>query len=231
MGDIKESRQFILCTTVIRYSYVRKIDANQPGWGYNFQSQTKEEYQRWLQLLKSQIPNCEKFARLELLAKVLSWAEMDGYERFDLGMAVKTTIDEAEKKDKKDDDCRLYKNSTPDMAVLDVIKKEVGQEGSNILNMAVALKDLGLAMFQDGFSWIQKKMKLVTRILEKEEEILQDQEYLSSLGSEVIQGKIESKTQVKMRIQDLNKMIKEVEVNIENYGKLQVSNDGSMETK
>ena len=192
-----------------------------------------EEYQRWLEILKSQIPNCEKFARLELLAKVLSWSELDGYERFDLGMVMKATIDEAEKnlKEKKDDDCRLYKNSTPDMAVVNVIKKEVGQEGSNILNMAVALKDLGLAMFQDGFCWIQKKMKLVTRILEKEEEILQDQEYLSNLGSEVIQGKIESKTQVKMRFQDLNKMIKEVEVDIENYGKLQVSNDGSLETK
>ena len=83
MEDIKKSRQFILCTTVIRYSYVRKIDANQAGWGFNFQSQTKEEYQRWLQLLKSQIPNCEKFARLEILAKVLSWAELDGYEHFD----------------------------------------------------------------------------------------------------------------------------------------------------
>ena len=152
---------------------------------------------------------------------MLSWAELDGYEHFDLGMAIKTAIDEAEKKmkDKKDDDFRLYKNSTPDMAVLDVIKKEVGQEGSNILNMAVALKDLGLAMFLDGFSWIQKKMKLVTKILELEQEILQGQEYLSSLGSEVIQGKIESKTQVKMRFQDLNKMIMEVEADIENYGK------------
>ena len=164
---------------------------------------------------------------------MLSWAELDGYEHFDLGMAIKTAIEEAEQKmkDKKDDDFRLYKNSTPDMTVLDVIKKEVGQEGSNILNMAVALKDLGLAMFQDGFGWIQKKMKLVTKILELEQEILQAQEYLSSLGSEVIQGKIESKTQVKMRIQDLNKMIKEVEVDIENYGNLQVSNDGSIETK
>ena len=153
MEDIKKSRQFILCTTVIRYSYVRKIDANQAGWGFNFQSQTKEEYQRWLQLLKSQIPNCEKFPRLEILAKVLSWAELDGYEHFDLGMAIKTAIGEAEQKmkDKKDDDFRLYKNSTPDMSVLDVFKKEVGQEGSNILNMAVALKNLGLAMFQDGF--------------------------------------------------------------------------------
>ena len=163
---------------------------------------------------------------------MLSWAELDGYEHYDLGMAIKTAIDEAEKKmkDKKDDDFRLYKNSTPDMAVLDVIKKEVGHEGSNILNMAVALKDLGLAMFLDGFSWIQKKMKLVTRILEKEEEILQGQEYLSNLSSEVIQGKIESKTQVKMRYQDLNKKIKEAEVDIDNYGKLQVSNEGSLET-
>ena len=164
---------------------------------------------------------------------MMSWAELDGYEHFDLGMAIKTAIEEAElkMKDKKDDDFRLYKNSTPDMNVLDVIKKEVGQEGSNILNMAVALRNLGLAMFQDGFGWIKKKINLVTKILELEQEILQAQEYLSSLGSEVIQGKIESKTQVKMRFQDLNKMIKEVEVDIENYGKLQVSNDGSLETK
>ena len=34
-----------------------------------------------------------------------------------------------------------------------------------------------------------------------------------------------------MRYQDLNKKIKEAEVDIENYGKLQVSNDGSIETK
>ena len=233
MEDIKKSRQFILCTTVIRYSYVRKIDANKAGWGFNFQSQTKEEYQRWLQILKSQIPNCEKFASLELLAKVLSWAEMDGFERFDLGTVVNATIDEAEKKlkDKKDDDYLLYKNSTPDMAVLDAIKKEVGEEGSTILNMAVVLKELGKALFLEGFRWIQRKMKLVTRILEKEEEILQGQEYLSNLSSEVIQGKIESKAQVKMRYQDLNKKIKEAEVDIENYGKLQVANDGSIETK
>ena len=71
MEDIKKSRQFILCTTVIRYSYVRKIDANQAGWGFNFQSQTKEEYQRWLQIPKTQIPNCEKFARLEILSLIL----------------------------------------------------------------------------------------------------------------------------------------------------------------
>ena len=106
MEGIKNTRQFMLCQTVIRYSYVRKIDANQAGWGFNFQNQTKEEYQRWLQILKSQIPNCEKFAKLELLAEVLSWAELDGYDRFDLGMVMKATIDEAEKKlkEKKDDD-------------------------------------------------------------------------------------------------------------------------------
>ena len=153
MEGIKNTRQFMLCQTVIRYSYVRKINATEAGWGFNFQSQTKEEYQKWLQILKSQIPNCEKFAKLELLAEVLSWAELDGYDRFDLGMVMKATIDEAEKKlkEKKDDDCRLYKNSTPDMAVLDAIKKEVGEEGSTILNMAVVLKELGLAMFLERF--------------------------------------------------------------------------------
>ena len=160
----------MLCQTVLRYSYVRKINATEAGWGFNFQNQTKEEYLRWLQILKSAIPNCEKFAKLELLAEVLSWAELDEYERFDLGMVVKATIDEAEKrlKEKKDDDCRLFKNSTPDMAVLDAIRKEVGEEGSTILNMAVVLKELGKAMFLEGFRWIQRKMKLVTRILEKE---------------------------------------------------------------
>ena len=47
----------------------------------------------------------------------------------------------------------------------------------------------------------------------------------------MIQGKIDSKAQVKMKYQDLNKKIKEAEVDIENYGKLQVANDGSIETK
>ena len=117
------------------------------------------------------------------------------------------------------------------MAVLDAIRKEVGEDNSTILNMDVVLKELGKAMFSEGFRWIQRKMKLVTKILEKEEEILQGQEYLSNLSSEVIQGKIESKAQVKMRYQDLNKKIKEAEVDIENYGKLQVADDGSIETK
>ena len=37
MGDeIKKSRQYILCTTVLRYSYVRKIDDNTVGWGIIF---------------------------------------------------------------------------------------------------------------------------------------------------------------------------------------------------
>ena len=67
MDEIKKSRQFILCATVLRYSYVRKA-----RWGFNFHSQTEEEFQRWLHLLKSQVPNCEKFSRLELLSKVLS---------------------------------------------------------------------------------------------------------------------------------------------------------------
>ena len=84
---------------------------------------------------------------------------------------------------------------------------------------------------QDDFGWIKKKMKLVTKILELEQEILQAQEYLSSLGSEVIEGKIESKIQVRRGYQNLNKMVKEVEADIENYGKLQVSNVGSMEIK
>ena len=109
MEEIKKLRQFIVCATVLRYSYVRKIDANQVGWGYNFQNQTKEEYQRWIQLLKSQIPNCEKYPRLEILGKVMSWAELEGYEHFDLGIAIKTAIEEAElkMKDKKDDDFHL----------------------------------------------------------------------------------------------------------------------------
>ena len=130
MEDIKKSRQFILCTTVLRYSYVRKIDANKARWGFNFHSQTKEEFQRWLHLLKSQVPNCEKFSRLELLSKVLSWCEMDGYNRFDLGMEMMTTIEEAERKMKnnEDDFYLLNKHSTPDMTVLDVILKKVGQE-------------------------------------------------------------------------------------------------------
>ena len=73
MGDeIKKSRQYILCTTVLRYSYVRKIDDKQVGWGYNFQNQSKEEYLRWSQLVKAQIPNCEKYSRLENLRKVMS---------------------------------------------------------------------------------------------------------------------------------------------------------------
>ena len=101
MEGIKNTRQFMLCQTVIRYSYVRKINATEADWGFNFQSQTKEEYQKWLQILKSQIPNCEKFDKLGLLAEVLSWAELDGYDRFDLGMVMKATIDEAEKKFKR----------------------------------------------------------------------------------------------------------------------------------
>ena len=122
MEEIKKLRQFILCATVLRYSYVRKIDANKARWGFNFHSQTKEEFQRWLHLLKSQVPNCEKFSRLELLSKVLSWCEMDGYKRFDLGMEMMTTIEEAERKmkDNEDDDYLLNKHSTPDMTVLDV---------------------------------------------------------------------------------------------------------------
>ena len=159
MDEIKKSRQFILCATVLRYSYVRKIDDNQVGWGYNFQNQTKEEYQRWIQLVKSPIPNCERYPKLENLGKVMSWAELEGYEHFDLGTTLKLAIDEAEQKmkDKKDDDFRLYKNSIPDMNVLDVIKKEVGQEGSSIPNMAVALRNLGLAMFKMDLAGSKRK--------------------------------------------------------------------------
>ena len=93
MGDeIKKSRQYILCTTVLRYSYVRKIDDNKVGWGYNFQNQSKEEYQRWSLLVKDQIPNCDKYTRLENLDKVMSWSQLDGYDRYDLGHTVMSAI-------------------------------------------------------------------------------------------------------------------------------------------
>ena len=71
MGDeIKKSRQFILCATVLRYSYVRKIDDNQVGWGYNFQNQSKEEYLRWSQLVKAQIPKFGKSDELVSIGRI-----------------------------------------------------------------------------------------------------------------------------------------------------------------
>ena len=118
MEEEKKSRQFILCATVLRYSYVREAH-----WAFNFYNQTEEEFQRWLHLLKSQVPDCEKFSRLELLSKVLSLCEMDGYTHYGIGIEMMTTIEEAERKmkDNEDDDYLLNKHSTPDMTVLDVI--------------------------------------------------------------------------------------------------------------
>ena len=141
---------------------MRKIDDNQVGWGYNFQNQSKEEYLRWSQLVKAQIPNCDKYSRLENLGKVMSWSQLEGYDTYDLGHTIMGAIDEAEQKmkEKKDDDFRLYKNSLPNMSVLEVIRKEVGHDEARIPNMALALKELGLAMFQDGFGWIKEKMDL-----------------------------------------------------------------------
>ena len=193
MGDeIKKSRQYILCTTVLRYSYVRKIDDNTVGWGYNFQSQSKEDYQRWSLLVKDQIPNCEKYTRLENLVKVMSWSQLDGYERYDLGHTVMSAIAEAEQKmkDKKDDEFRLYKNSIPTMSVLDIIRKEVQDDEAGIPNMALTLKKLGSAIFEDGLGWIKEKMGMAMRIMELEQEILHVQEVITKLPSEVIEGKI-----------------------------------------
>ena len=145
MDEKKKSRQFILCATVLRYSYVREAQ-----WAFNFYNQTEEEFQRWLYLLKSQVPDCEKFSRLELLSRVLSWCEMDGYSHCDIGLEMMTTIEEAERKMKDNEDhfYLLNKHSTPDMSVLDVILKKVGQERHELLNWAVVLWDLALDMFR-----------------------------------------------------------------------------------
>ena len=144
--EIKKSRQYILCATVLRYSYV-----NKGCWAFNFHSQSEEEFERWRHLLKFQLPNCEKLSRLELLSKVLSWCEMDGYDRYDIGMEMNTSIREAEGKMKnnEDDFFLLNKHSTPEMAVLDVILKRMGKERSNeLLNWARVLRELALDMHQ-----------------------------------------------------------------------------------
>ena len=232
MGDeIKKSRQYILCATVLRYSYVRKIDDNTVGWGFNFQSQTKEDYQKWCLLVKEQIPNYDKYSRLENLAKVMSWSQLDGYDRYDLGHTVMTAITEAEQKmkDKKDDEFRLYKNSIPTMSVLDIIRKEVQDDGAGIPNMALTLRKLGSAIFEDGVEWIKEKMGMAMRVMELEQEILHVQEVITKLPSEVIEGKIESKDQVTKRCQELSKLVREAEAVIERYGKFQISNVGSLE--
>ena len=146
MEEEKGSRQFILCATVLRYSYV-----NKGCWIFNFHSQSEEEFERWRHLLKFQLPNCEKLSRLELLSKVLSWCEMDGYDRYDIGMEMNTSIREAEGKMKnnEDDFFLLNKHSTPEMAVLDVILKRMGKERSNeLLNWARVLRELALDMHQ-----------------------------------------------------------------------------------
>ena len=171
---------------------MRKIDDNTVGWGYNFQSQSKEEYQKWSLLVKDQIPNCDKYTRLENLVKVMSWSQLDGYERYDLGHTVMSAIAEAEQKmkDKKDDEFRLYKNSIPTMSVLDIIRKEVQDDEAGIPNMALTLKKLGSAIFEDGLGWIKEKMGMAMRIMELEQEILHVQEVITKLPSEVIEGKI-----------------------------------------
>ena len=153
MEDIKKTRQFMLCQTVLRYSFVRKINATEAGWGFNFQNQTKEEYLRWLQILKSQIPNCEKFAKLELLAEVLSWAELDGYERFDLGMVVKATIDEAEKKlkEKKDDDCSSLQELHPRYGSFRCYKERSGGRRLYYLKYGCCSEGVGESIVLGGF--------------------------------------------------------------------------------
>ena len=96
-------------------------------------------------MVKDQIPNCEKYTRLENLDKVMSWSQLEGYDKYDLGHTVMSDIDEAEQKmkEKKDDDFRLYKNYIPTMNVLEVIRKEVGLDEARVPNMALALKELG----------------------------------------------------------------------------------------
>ena len=109
MDEIEKRKQYLCCLTVMRYSCIRENEGKF-GWSFNFQGQSQSSYARWLELLKPQIPNGGEYLRMDLLSEVLSWSQLDGYESFPLGMAVKEAFDEAEKKakEKQDDDLMVY---------------------------------------------------------------------------------------------------------------------------
>ena len=155
----------------MRYSCIRENDGKF-GWSFNFQGQSQSCYARWLELLKPQIPNGAEYSRIDLLSEVLSWSQLDGYESFPLGMAVNEAISEAEKKakDKQDDDLMIYTNSKGS-SITEAILKEMDLVGTKYTNMAVVLRDLAKLMFQYGILWIQKKMRLLKKILDEEENV------------------------------------------------------------
>ena len=106
MEDIQKRKEYLLCLTVLRYSYVRELPDNKSGWGFNFQGASNASYTRLLEILKPQIPNGAEYSRVDFISEVLSWGDCDWFETFPLGLDVKEMIEDGEKKakEKSDDD-------------------------------------------------------------------------------------------------------------------------------
>ena len=233
MEEIEKSKQYLCSLTVLRYSCIREIDGKF-GWGFNFQGQSQSCYARWLELLKPQIPNGAEYSRIDILSEVLSWSQLEGYGAFPLGTAVNEALSEAERKakDKQDDDLMIYTNSKGS-SIKEAILKEVDLVGTKYTSMAIVTSDLAKLMFQHGILWIQRKMRLLRKILDEEEKILKVQAGLINIGWDVVQNTVKNKDEVDTRLEPMRKQEKELNIHLKEYGELKLVDDtnGSIDEK
>ena len=99
--------------------------------------------------------------------------------------------------------------------------------------MAVLFRDLARLMFHYGILWIQKKMRLLKKILEEEEKILKVQAGLMNLGWDVVSNTIKNKDEVDTRLEPMRKQEKELNTHLQEYGELKIDGDtnGSIDKK
>ena len=204
MEDIQKRKEYLLCLTVLRYSYVRELPDNKSGWGFNFQGASNASYTRLLEILKPQIPNGAEYSRVDLISEVLGWSDLDGFETFPLGLAVKEMIEEGERKakDKTDDDLLLYTNGKGS-SVQEAIIKEMDVVPTKYISMAVILRDLTRLMFRNGIMFIQKKTNLLLKIMEEEDQIIKEQTNLMNLGWDVVSNNIKRKDEIEPRLEPM----------------------------
>ena len=226
MEDIQKRKEYLLCLTVLRYSYVRELPDNKSGWGFNFQGASNASYTRLLEILKPQIPNGAEYSRVDLISEVLGWSDLDGFETFPLGLAVKEMIEEGERKakDKTDDDLLLYTNGKGS-SVQEVIIKEMDVIPSKYFCMAVMLRDLARLMYRNGIMFIQRKTNLLLKIMEEEDQIIKEQTNLINLGWDVVSKNIKSKDEIESRLEPMRVIEKDVNMHLREFGEMQI--DGS----
>ena len=226
MEEIQKRKEYLLCLTVLRYSYVRDLPENKIGWGFNFQGASNASYSRLLEILKPQIPNGAEYSRIDLISEVLSWGDCDGFETFPLGLAVKEMIEDGEKKakEKSDDDLLLYTNGKGS-SVQEAIIKEMDVVPTKYISMAVILRDLARLMFRNGIMFIQKKTNLLLKIMEEEDQIIKEQTNLMNLGWDVVSNNIKRKDEIEPRLEPMRVIEKDLNMHLREFGELQI--DGS----